>query len=183
MLPRAVLPKVGRLGEAIEMLQDDSADPRRLAALAELLTRADRLPEAEDALRRALLAAPLATPLAVTRASLLFRLSRYTEAREVLGPVLEQEPNHAFAHYYLGAIALRTADPETAVRHAQRAITGFPENAGAAGGSDSSGRGPVSPGRGATRRRERQPPVKPRCERRSALLRSTLGPGICWAAI
>ena len=126
----------GRLGEAIELLQDDSTDPRRLAALAELLTRADRLPEAEDALRRALLAAPQATPLAVTRASLLFRLSRYAEAREVLGPIVEHEPNHAFAHYYLGAIALRTADPETAVRHAQRAITGFPENAGTAGGSD-----------------------------------------------
>ena len=128
------LAEAGRLGEAIALLEDDSAHPRRLAGLAELLTRADRIPEAEEALRRALIAAPQA-PLAATRASLLFRLSRYAEARDVLMQVIEREPDHPFAHYYLGAIALRTADSEAALQHAQRAISGFP-----------------SPGRSAARR-------------------------------
>lgn len=136
------LAEAGRPGEAIAVLEDDSGDPRRLAALAELLTRADRIPEAEEALRRALIAAPQATPLAVPRASLLFRLSRYAEARDGLTPVVEREPNHPFAHYYLGAIALRTADPEAALQHAQRAISGFPENGGGMG--DPGGRVDVS---------------------------------------
>lgn len=52
------LAEAGRLAEAIALLEDDSADPRRLAALAQLLTRADRIPEAEEALRRVLIAAP-----------------------------------------------------------------------------------------------------------------------------
>lgn len=135
------LAEAGRLGEAIALLEDDSADPRRLAAPAELLTRADRIPEAEEAPRRALIAAPQATPLAVPRASLLFRLSRYAEPRDVLMSVVEREPNHPFAHYYLGAIALRTADPEAALQHAQRAIAGFPEHGGGVG--DTGGRADV----------------------------------------
>lgn len=52
--------------------------------------------------------------------------------------VIEREPNHPFAHYYLGAIALRTADPEAALQHARRAISGFPENGGGTG--DAGGR-------------------------------------------
>ncbi len=112
----------GRSAEAIELLGDDSGrDPRRLALLAELLTREDRIPEAEKALERALHLAPDQAGLAVTRASLLFRLSRYDEARGVLGPVLGRHPDHPFAHYFLGAILLRVGDPQEAVRHARRA--------------------------------------------------------------
>lgn len=107
-------------------------DPRRLVALADELVRADRIPEAEDALRRALLRRPDATPVAVNRASLLFRLSRYAEAETVLRGVLERSPDHPLAHYFLGAIALRAGgmrgvDAEAAVRHAEAALTGLSE--------------------------------------------------------
>ena len=108
-----------------------SEDPRRLVALADELVRADRLPEAEDALRRALLEMPDAIPIAVNRASLLFRLSRYAEAEGVLRGVLDRSPDHPLAHYFLGAIALRAGgrgggtDPEAAARHAEVALAGF----------------------------------------------------------
>lgn len=107
-----------------------SEDLRRLVALADELVRADRIPEAEDTLRRVLLRMPDATPIAVNRASLLFRLSRYAEAEEVLRGVLDRSPDHPLAHYFLGAIAMRAggphgADAEAAARHAEVALAGF----------------------------------------------------------
>ena len=76
---------------------------------------------------------PDAIPIAVNRASLLFRLSRYTEADEVLRGVLDRSPDHALAHYFLGAIAMRAGgpggvDPEAGARHAEAALAGFPDN-------------------------------------------------------
>lgn len=108
-------------------------DLRRLVALADELVRADRIPEAEDALRQVLLQMPDATPIAVNRASLLFRLSRYAEAEEVLRGVLDRSPAHPLAHYFLGAIALRTGGPagtdaEAAVHHAEVALAGLPDH-------------------------------------------------------
>lgn len=107
-------------------------DLRRLVALADELVRADRIPEAEDALRQVLLQMPEATPIAVNRASLLFRLSRYAEAEEVLRGAIERSPTHPLAHYFLGAIAMRAggpggADAEAAVRHAEVALAGLPD--------------------------------------------------------
>ena len=108
-------------------------DLRRLVALADELVRADRIPEAEDALRQVLLQMPEATPIAVNRASLLFRLSRYAEAEEVLRGVIERSPAHPLAHYFLGAIAMRAGGPggvdaETAVRHAAVALAALSES-------------------------------------------------------
>lgn len=106
-------------------------NPRHLVALADELVRADRLPEAEDALRRALLEMPGAIPIAVNRASLLFRLSRYAEAEVVLRGVLDRSPDHPLAHYLLGAIALRAGEPggaDAAARHAEAALAGFPDD-------------------------------------------------------
>lgn len=107
-------------------------DLGRLVALADELVRADRIPEAEEALRQVLLRRPDATPIAVNRASLLFRLSRYAEAEEVLRGVLDRSPDHPLAHYFLGAIALRAGGPgggdaEAAVRHAEVALAGLPD--------------------------------------------------------
>lgn len=106
---------------------------RHLVALADELVRADRLPEAEDALRRALLEMPGAIPIAVNRASLLFRLSRYAEAEVVLRGVLDRSPDQPLAHYLLGAIALRAGEPggaaaAAAARHAEAALAGFPDD-------------------------------------------------------
>ena len=112
----------GRAAEAIELLRDDAnGDPRQLALLAELLAHEDRIPEAEEALGRALRHAPDQAGLAVTRASLLFQLSRYDEARGILERVLARHPDHPFAHYFLGAILLRVGETEAAVGHARRA--------------------------------------------------------------
>lgn len=110
-----------------------SEDLRRLVALADDLVRADRIPEAEDALRQVLLQRPDATPIAVNRASLLFRLSRYAEAEAVLRGVLERSSTHPLAHYFLGAIAMRAGGPggvdaEAAVRHAEVALAGLPDH-------------------------------------------------------
>ncbi len=116
------LADAGRIAEAIDLLQEEDDDPRRLALLAELLARSDRIPEAERALALALQAAPEQTEWAVTRASLLFQLSRYAEARAALEPALAARPDHPFANYYLGAILLRTGDPEEAARRAERAL-------------------------------------------------------------
>lgn len=108
-------------------------DLRRLVALADELVRADRIPEAEDALRRVLLQRPDATPVAVNRASLLFRLSRYAEAEEVLRGVLDRSPDHPLAHYFLGAIAMRAGGPggvdaEAAAHHAEAALAGLSDH-------------------------------------------------------
>ena len=75
---------------------------------------------------------PDATPVAVNRASLLFRLSRYAEAEEVLRGVLDRSPDHPLAHYFLGAIAMRAGgsvgvDAEAAARHAEVALAGVPD--------------------------------------------------------
>ncbi len=124
------LAAAGRLEAAIELLETEAAnDPQALVALAGLLTRADRIAEAEATLARVLATAPDATPLAVTRASLLFRLHRYREAKEVLDAILARTRDHPFAHYFLGAIALRLDDPETAAQHAERAVAAFPRGA------------------------------------------------------
>lgn len=109
-----------------------SENASRLVALADGLVRADRLPEAEDALRRAQQAMPDAIPIAVNRGSLLFRLSRYAEADSVLRTVLDRSPRHPIAHYLLGAIAMRDGgrgktDPVAAARHAEVALAGFSE--------------------------------------------------------
>lgn len=108
-------------------------DLRRLVALADDLVRADRIPEAEDALRQVLLRRPDAIPIAVNRASLLYRLSRYAEAEAVLRGVLERSSTHPLAHYFLGAIAMRVGGPggvdaEAAVRHAEAALAALPES-------------------------------------------------------
>lgn len=119
------------LGRASGQQADGATEnPRHLVALADELVRADRLPEAEDALRRALLEMPDAIPIAVNRASLLFRLSRYAEAERVLRSVLDRSPDHPVARYLLGAIALRAggpggADADAAARHAEAALVGF----------------------------------------------------------
>ena len=108
-----------------------SEDLRRLVALADELVRADRIPEAEDALRQVLLRRPDAIPIAVNRASLLFRLSRYAEAERVLRGILDRSPDHPLAHYFLGAIAMRAGGPggaEAAVRHAEAALAALPES-------------------------------------------------------
>ncbi len=117
------LVEAGRTAEAIDLLgRTPDDDPRRLGLLADLLARAGRVPEAEQTLALALRSAPDRTELVVARASLLFQLSRYDEARAVLEPVLAGSPDHPFAHYYLGAILLRTGDPVGAARHAERAL-------------------------------------------------------------
>lgn len=108
-------------------------DLRRLVALADELVRADRIPEAEDALRQVLLRRPDAIPIAVNRASLLFRLSRYAEAAVVLRRVLERSPAHPMAHSFLGAIAMRAGGPggvdaEAAARHAEVALGGLSDS-------------------------------------------------------
>lgn len=108
-------------------------DLRRLVALADDLVRADRIPEAEDALRQVLLRRPDAIPIAINRASLLYRLSRYAEAENVLRGVLDRSPTHPLAHYFLGAIAMRVGGPggvnaEAAVRHAEAALAALTES-------------------------------------------------------
>ncbi len=110
---------VGRTDEAIALLVGDS--PAELVLLAELLARSDRIPEAEAVLARA----PAHSELAVTRASLLFELSRYDEARALLESVLETT-DQPFAHYFLGSVLLRIGDPAGAARHARRAIPRLP---------------------------------------------------------
>lgn len=144
--PRGDLPKIATLGVLVAIVAILSAskaepqveaaaseDPRRLVALADELVRADRLPEAEDALRRVQQAMPDAVPIAVNRASLLFRLSRYAEADKVVRAVFDRSPLHPVANYLLGAIAMRAGgpsggtDPEAAARHAEVALAGFSE--------------------------------------------------------
>ena len=131
----ALLAFVAPLGRAAGQQEEPGGteNPRHLVALADELVRVDRLPEAEDALRRALLEMPDAIPIAVNRASLLFRLSRYAEAEVVLRGVLDRSPDHPFAHYLLGAIALRAGEPggadaDAAARHAEAALAGFPDD-------------------------------------------------------
>ncbi len=120
-----LLAEKGRLVEAIQLLEGRTrSEPRapELAYLAELHAAAGGLPQAAEALGRALSLAPEQDALRVTRGAMLFELRRYDEAKSELEIVIARRPRSALAHYYLGAVFQGVGELGLAERTAERAI-------------------------------------------------------------
>ena len=120
-----LLAEAGRLEEAIRFLEGRTrSEPRapELAYLAKLQAEAGGLPQAADALGRALSIAPEQDALRVTRGAILFEIRRYEEARKELELAIARRPDSALAHYYLGAVAHGLGKLESAEAAAERAI-------------------------------------------------------------
>jgi tetratricopeptide (TPR) repeat protein len=58
----------------------------------------------------------------IDRGQALFQSAHYSEARLIFGSIAESEPENARACYYLGRIAVRECDYETAVRFLERSV-------------------------------------------------------------
>jgi tetratricopeptide (TPR) repeat protein len=119
------LAESGRLEEAVRFLESRArAEPRapELAYLAELLASVGGLPQAAEALGRALELAPDQDGLRVTRGAMLFELRRYEDAKSELELAVARRPNAALAHYYLAAVHQGLARFDLAEIAAERAI-------------------------------------------------------------
>ncbi|HJS72796.1 MAG TPA: tetratricopeptide repeat protein, partial [Vicinamibacteria bacterium] len=120
-----LLAEAGRLEEAIRLLEGrtrTNPSAAELAYLAQLQAGAGGLPQAAEALGRALALAPEQDALRVTRGAILFELRRYQEAKNELEVALARSPGAARAHYYLGAVHQGLGELALAEESAERAI-------------------------------------------------------------
>jgi tetratricopeptide (TPR) repeat protein len=129
-----LLAEAGRLEDAIRFLEGRTrTDPSaaELAYLAQLQAGVGGLPQAAEALGRALALAPEQDALRVTRGAMLFELRRYEEAKNEIEVALARSPGVARAHYYLGAVHQGLGELGLAEKSAERAIalSGPPSNA------------------------------------------------------
>lgn len=69
----------------------------------------------------------VADPFALVRTQ--FDAGNYPAARAAAEPLLQQDASEAQAHYWLGRIALRTGDLDTAVDELEEAVDAAPDNA------------------------------------------------------
>jgi tetratricopeptide (TPR) repeat protein len=119
----------GRVAEAKSFLAASTRkepDAPALAYLAQLHAATGGLPQAVDALSRALDLAPDQDGLRVTRGAMLFELRRFEEARQELELAVSRRSGLALAHYYLGAVYQALARPDDAEKAALEAIARSP---------------------------------------------------------
>jgi tetratricopeptide (TPR) repeat protein len=119
----------GQVAEAMSFLAASTRnepDAPALAYLAQLHAATGGLPQAVDALSRALDLAPDQDGLRVTRGAMLFELRRFEEARQELELAVSRRSGLALAHYYLGAVYQALARPDDAEKAALEAIARSP---------------------------------------------------------
>lgn len=114
------------LDEILENQQERvSSDPRNPAAwndLGNLLVFENRLPEAEQAYRKALTLSPADTSIRFNLALLLQQNERAEEAESELRQILGLDPRHAWAHYQVGVLLAARNDRGEALDHYARAL-------------------------------------------------------------
>ncbi len=107
-------------------------DPHMLAGLhqsaGEIASAADRPDDALDHFRESGRLAPGAAKAPLYEAQILIQLGRRDEARQALHRVLQLDPDEAYAHASLAALAMQTADREAAVGHITEARRVDPGN-------------------------------------------------------
>jgi tetratricopeptide (TPR) repeat protein len=119
----------GQVAEAMRFLAASTRNEPNapaLAYLAQLHASTGGLPQAVDALSRALDLAPDQDGLRVTRGAMLFELRRFEEARQDLELAASRRSGLALAHYYLGAVYQALARPDDAEKAALAAIARSP---------------------------------------------------------
>ncbi len=126
-----LLAESGRVRDSIRLLESRplaSATPQELAFLAQLYASTGGVPQAVTALGQALERAPEQTGLRITRAAMLFDLTRYDEARTELERVLKVAPRSGLAHYYLAAVERAVGELSAAEVSARKAVALIPED-------------------------------------------------------
>jgi tetratricopeptide (TPR) repeat protein len=134
-----VLADRGRVDEAIRLLQNGSRtapSPPDLAFLASLQASIGALPQAVQALDRALALAPDQRGLRTTRGAMLFELRRFDEARRELERVLAEDSRAALARYYLAAVYRSQGELDRASAMAETAVRLLPETSAVSLGSE-----------------------------------------------
>jgi tetratricopeptide (TPR) repeat protein len=124
-----LLAQRGEVVKAIEYLESQARhepSPQLFVFLAELQTATDRIPQAAESLGRALDLAPKEYGLRVTRAALLYKMRRLSEAEDELEMVLRQAPSEGLAHYYLAAVYQGQGKLDKALESAEKAVELLP---------------------------------------------------------
>jgi predicted Zn-dependent protease len=124
-----LLAERGQVAEAMSFLTASTRNEPNAPAfayLAELHAVSGGLPQAVDALSRALDLAPDQDALRATRGAMLFELRRFEEARQELELAAARRPGMALAHYYLGAVYQALGRPGDAEKAALEAIARSP---------------------------------------------------------
>lgn len=128
----AALAKLGRVGEAVELLEKRLAvqtTPEMVDALASAYQKAGRLPEAIAVLRRALDTAPRDETLLFALGAMYEKSGRFEESIGQMRQVLAVNPQSAQAMNFIGyTLADKDMDLDEAERLVRRALELRPDN-------------------------------------------------------
>lgn len=117
---------VGDMDKAISMAKEVSPDQisqsSTLLDLAKIFVRGGEPSLALHVLDEGIKRFPQDEALSLNKGNLLVNMKEYAQAEQVFKNLLQQNPQSAESHYYLGVIAQETQKPQEAAKHFQEAI-------------------------------------------------------------